>query len=312
MTQHVPAAEIAKVRAFNRSYTQAFGFLRDRLDGSPFALTEARVLYEIAQAEGPTAAEIGRALDLDKAQLSRVLAKLRRSNLVKTSPSPQHAKHLLLSLTQKGKQAFEALNAATQKAIGAKLASLPPDRRAQLVQSMNSITASLTPPGQMAAAFSLRDPTPGDLGWITHRQAVLYAEEYGWDWTYEALVSRILGEFVESFDPKLEKAWVAMADGRIAGSIFLMKSGTPETAKLRLLYVEPWARGRGIGAALVAACIAEARKMGYTALELWTNSVLTSARRIYEAAGFMLVDEKPHHSFGKDLVGQTWRLDLLA
>ena len=310
MTQHVPAAEIAKVRAFNRSYTQAFGFLRDRLDGSPFALTEARVLYEIAHGSGPTAAEIARALDLDKAQLSRVIAKLRRSGLVKASPSPQHAKHQLLSLTQKGKHAFESLNAATQEVIGAKLASLPPDTRAQLVQSMNTITASLALPREMAGAYSFRDPKPGDLGWITHRQAVLYAEEYGWDWTYEALVARILGEFVATFDPKREKAWVAMADGRIAGSIFLMKSDMPKVAKLRLLYVEPWARGCGIGAALVAECIAEARRMGYATLELWTNSVLTSARRIYEAAGFTLVDEKPHHSFGKDLMGQTWRFTL--
>lgn len=310
MSHHVPAGEIAKVRAFNRSYTQAFGFLRDRLDGSPFALTEARVLYEIAHGDSPTAAEIGRALDLDKAQLSRVIAKLRRSGLVKASPSPQHAKHQLLSLTQKGKHAFESLNAATQEAIGAKLASLVPEARTHLVQSMDAITASLAPAGGKKRDFSFRDPKPGDLGWITHRQAALYAEEYDWDWTYEALVARILGEFVESFDPKCEKAWVAMADGRIAGSIFLMKSDRPKVAKLRLLYVEPWARGRGIGAALVAECISQARRMSYTSMELWTNSVLVSARRIYEAAGFAFVDEKPHHSFGKDLMGQTWRLVL--
>ena len=310
MAKHVPAAEIAKVRVFNRCYTQAFGFLRDRLDGSPFALTEARVLYEIANGEGSTAAEIGRMLDLDKAQLSRILAKLRRSNLVKASPSPHHAKHQLLSLTQKGRRAFEGLNAATQDVIGTRLAAIAPPERERLVQAMEDVTASLLPPVKKEHAFTFRDPRPGDLGWITHRQAVLYAEEYGWDWTYEALVSRILGEFAQNFDTRREKAWVAMADGRIAGSIFLMKGDKPSVAKLRLLYVEPWARGGGIGAALVQACIKEARKMGYATLELWTNSVLVSARRIYETAGFHLAEEKPHHSFGKDLKGQTWQLNM--
>lgn len=310
MTAVVAKADVAKVRAFNRRYTQAFGFFRDRLDDSAFALTEARVLYEIAHGEKLTAADIGRFLDIDKAQLSRIIAKLRKAKLVAAAPSPDHAKHLLLSLTAKGAEAFRTLNAATESTISAHLAQIAGPDRARLIQAMDEINAALEGKAAATNAYRLRDPVPGDLGWIIHRQACLYTQEYGWDWTYEALVARILGGFVEHFDPAREKAWVAEIDGRIAGSIFLMQSDEPDCGKLRLLYVEPWARGQGLGAALVAACIEQAKKSGYRRLELWTNSVLTSARHIYQAAGFTLIEEKQHRSFGADLTGQVWRLEL--
>jgi GNAT superfamily N-acetyltransferase len=158
--------------------------------------------------------------------------------------------------------------------------------------------------------LALRPPVPGDLGWIIHRQAVLYTQEYGWDWTYEGLIAGILGAFCASFDPSREQAWIAARGGRIVGSVFLMKGDAPDVAKLRLLYVEPAERGQGTGGVLVDACIARARELGYHRLTLWTNDVLVAARRIYQTRGFRLVAENPHHSFGKDLVGQTWELDL--
>ena len=303
-------ADIASLREFNRVYTQRLGLLNARLDGSAFSLTEARILYELAHRPSPTAAEIGRALNVDAAQLSRTLKRFERAGLLTSRMSDSHAKHRLLGLTDLGRDSFAELDRATRAAIGSMLGDLPPRRRRRLIEAASSIVDSLSRPKSNSAAVVLRDLKPGDLGLVVSRQAILYAEEYGWDFTYEALVAEILAAFVRTFDPSLEQAWIAEVDGTMAGSIFLMRSPSPGIAKLRLLYVEPGMRGMGIGGKLVHACIGRARAVGYRKLELWTNSVLVSARRIYEAAGFRLTEETPHRSFGQDLVGQIWTLDL--
>ncbi len=298
------------MRAFNRLYTRRIGLLNDRLDDSPFSLTEARILYELAHRDGPTAAEIGRALDLDRAQLSRIVKRFTDSGLVTATACSSHARRRLLALTPAGVAAVRALDHGADAAMGELLAPIGAAGRDRLLAAAATIAALLEPPETMERAIVLRGPRPGDLGWIVHRQTLLYAEEYGWDWTYEALVAEIVAGFVRDFDPALDQAWIAEVDGAIAGSIFLVRGDAPGVAKLRLLYVERAARGLGLGRRLVETCIARARALGYRELRLWTNSVLVSARRIYEAAGFHLVEEAAHHSFGHDLVGQTWTRDL--
>lgn len=271
-------------------------------------MSEARILYELANRPDPTAAEIARALRLDPAQMSRTIKRFANRGLVATRDDPSHGRHQLLSLTEQGRAAFAALENNTRHAIGALLDRLPPFRRAAMLSAARSITRIFedeAPPQPM-----LRGLKPGDLGMVIARQAILYAEEYGWNSDYEALVARILANFHQSFDPACDAAWIAEMDGRMAGSIFLVHGDEPDVGKLRLLYVEREARGAGVGKMLVAACIDRARAVGYTRLDLWTNSVLTAARRIYERAGFVLTDEASHHSFGKDLIGQTWSLAL--
>jgi len=300
--------DVATLRAFNRIYTHRLGLLNAHLDKSPFTLTEARILYELARRSEPTAADIMRGLELDRGQLSRTLKRFADRGLIDTVADPQGGRRRPISLTVSGRKAFADLERNTQAAVGAMLAGLTPDQRANLIAGVRTVTRVFD--GGQGANCELRGLKPGDLGWITHRQAVLYAEEYGWNRDYEALVARILADFAESFDPDHDAAWVADIGGRIAGSVFLVRADRPKLGKLRLLYVEPWARGAGVGAKLVDACIDHARTAGDERLTLWTNSVLVAARRIYERAGFTLVDEAPHHSFGKDLIGQTWELDL--
>jgi len=300
--------DVAALRGFNRVYTSRLGLLDAHLDDSPFTLSEARILYELANRPDPTAAEIARALRLDPAQMSRTIKRFAHRGLVATRDDPSHGRHQLLSLTEQGRAAFAALENNTRHAIGALLDGLPPFRRAAMLSAARSITRIFedeAPPQPM-----LRGLKPGDLGMVIARQAILYAEEYGWNSDYEALVARILADFHQSFDPTRDAAWIAEMDGRMAGSIFLVHGDEPDVGKLRLLYVERDARGAGVGRMLVAACVDRARAVGYKRLDLWTNSVLTAARRIYERAGFVLVDEAPHHSFGKDLIGQTWSLAL--
>jgi DNA-binding MarR family transcriptional regulator/GNAT superfamily N-acetyltransferase len=301
-----------EVRAFNRFYTREIGLLNRSLPATDLSLPEARVLYELAHEPegGRTAAEIGRTLNMDKAHLSRIVARFRARGLAMSRISPDHRKHRLLTLTEAGRKAFAAADAAARAQVEALLEPIDLNARTRLAGAMRLIRATLRDRDADDRDLSLRPLRPGDVGWIIHRQAVLYHEEYGWDWTYEGLASRILGAFVAEFDPAREDGWVAERGGAIVGSIFLMKSDEPKVARLRLLYVEPSARGAGLGRALVAACIARARELGYRELTLWTNDVLVAARRIYQAAGFRLVSEAPHHSFGHDLVGQTWTLDL--
>jgi len=302
----IPTDDIAALRAFNRLYTRKLGLLNPHLDNSPFSLTEARVLYELAHRDEPTAAEITRALDLDPAQLSRTLKRFEARGLVETTEHPKGGRSRPIALTPTGRATYAALERNTRDAVGGLLDTLPAGKRRSLLQAAETIRQVFEP----ATGITLRDPRPGDLGWIIHRQAILYAEEYGWTQDYEALVASILARFVETFDPAREAAWVAEVNGRVVGSIFLVRGDAPGVGKLRLLYVEPEMRGTGVGKLLVEACVARARAVGYQTLVLWTNSVLTAARRLYERAGFVLVEEEPHHAFGHDLVSQTWSLKL--
>lgn len=301
---------VEQVRSFNRFYTREIGLLTEHLLQSSFSLAEARLLYELAQREEQTAAEIIRSLEMDKAHVSRIVSRFKVAGLVKSRLDPAHGKHKLLSLTAAGKKAFKQLNDGTESQIETLLAPLVPENRDRLAKNMQEIKTLLQAKPASAEAVSLRPLRVGDIGWITHRQAVLYQQEYDWDWTYEGLVAKILGDFTAHFDASREDAWIAELDGQVVGSVFLMKTDDAEVAKLRLLYVDPAARGLGVGSRLVQMCIERARELGYRKLTLWTNKVLTSARKIYEAAGFTLVEENPHHSFGKDLIGQTWTLDL--
>jgi DNA-binding MarR family transcriptional regulator/GNAT superfamily N-acetyltransferase len=302
---------IDKVRSFNRFYTRRIGLLDKGLSASPFPLAEARVLYELARGASRTAADLSRALGTDKAHLSRILARLGARGLVAAEPSPRHARHRLLSLTAAGRAAFAKLDNATIAQMSAMIAPLDACAVKELTDAMGVISSILDQPARSdGPTYSLRAPRVGDLGWIIHRQARLYAEEYGWDWRFEGLIAGIVEHFIANFDSASEAAFIAERAGAIVGSIFLVRGDEPTTAKLRLLYVEPSARGLGIGAALTAACIERARAFGYARLTLWTNDVLVSARRIYEAAGFKLVAEEKHHSFGHDLVGQNWALEL--
>jgi DNA-binding MarR family transcriptional regulator/GNAT superfamily N-acetyltransferase len=308
MTQTDNQTDIGALRAFNRTYTRRLGLLNAHLDNSPFTLTEARILYEIAHRPTPTAADIMRALGLDRGQLSRTLKRFSERGLIETSQHPDGGRSRPIQLTEGGRRTFVALERNTCEAVGELLDGLRPDQREGLLTAAGTITRIFDE--QECAEVQLRPLRPGNLGWIIHRQAVLYTEEYGWNSDYEALVARIIADFMESFDPDHDAAWIAEIDGRIVGSVFLVRDDKPKVGKLRLLYVEPEARGSGVGAKLVEACIERARKVGDDRLTLWTNDILKAARRLYERAGFRLVDEKPHRSFGADLIGQTWELNL--
>jgi DNA-binding MarR family transcriptional regulator/GNAT superfamily N-acetyltransferase len=301
---------VEQVRIFNRFYTREIGLLAEHLPGSEFTLAEARVLYELAQSREQTAADIIRSLGMDKAHISRIVARFQNAGMVKSRVSPEHGKHKLLSLTVPGRKAFQRLNDGTEAQIKALVEPLISENRQRLAHDMRDIQKLLSAERASREDVRFRSLKVGDIGWITHRQAVLYAQEYGWDWTYEGLAAQILGDFALHFDATREDAWVADLHGEVVGSVFLMKSNHARVAKLRLLYVDPLARGLGIGSRLVKKCIERARELGYGKLMLWTNDILVSARKIYQAAGFTLLKENRHHSFGKDLVGQTWVLDL--
>ena len=301
---------VEQIRTFNRFYTREIGLLAERLPASDFTLAEARVLYELAQSMEQTAADIIRSLGMDKAHVSRIVARLQKTGLVKDRVSPEHNRHKLLSLTAAGRNAFQRLNEGTASQIASLVAPLSLANRQRLAKGMREVQALLSPKTARLKDVKLRSLKVGDLGWITHRQAALYEKEYGWNWTYEGLVAQILGDFAMQFDPSREDAWVAELEGEVVGSIFLMKSQDAQVAKLRLLYVEPSTRGLGVGSRLVKQCIERARDLGYAKLTLWTNDILVSARKIYQSAGFNLMEANRHHSFGKELVGQTWVLDL--
>ena len=302
---------IDEVRRFNRFYTSRIGVLDEGLLDSPFSLTEVRVLYEIAHREGATAARLADDLRIDRGYLSRMLRRFETQGLLRRTTSADDGRASLLSLSAKGKRTFAALDARQDTEVASLLAPLAPAQQQRLVAAMGEIQGVLEATGAAKdrAAWMLRAPVPGDLGWVVHRHGTLYAQEYGYDERFEALVAGIVAEFVAGFDAARERCWIAERNGEIVGSVFLVRK-SPTIAKLRLLYVEPSARGLGIGARLVDECIRFARQAGYRRLTLWTQSELTSARRIYEHAGFRRVGEKPHHSYGKDLVAETWELTL--
>ena len=301
--------EISAVRAFNRFYTRKLGLIEPKLLHSPFTLQEARIMYEIAHRSACTATDLTRDLGLDPGFVSRTLQGLQRRQIVTRRPSKDDGRVNELSLTAKGRTAQAELERRTREELGSLLAALDDNQRAAVVQAMTTIERTLERPTQKPAAFLLRSHRPGDIGWVISSQAKAYAEEYGWDISYEALVAEICAQFIRNFDPAREHCWIAEAGGEPLGSIFLVK-GSDEIAKLRLLLVEKKARGLGVGRALVEQCIRTAREMGYKEMTLWTQSILVAARGIYQAAGFRPVKEERHHSFGADLVGETWEMKL--
>lgn len=300
---------VAAVRRFNRFYTQRIGVLHEAVLKSPFSLAQSRVLYELAHRAECTATGLGKDLGLDAGYLSRILGDFEKRGLLDKKPSDLDGRQNLLRLTPKGQEAFAPLHARSRNEIGAMLTALSGAEQGRLIDAMATIEELLGARPEPKAPYLLRPHQPGDMGWVVQRHGILYAEEYGWDEQFEALVAGITAKFIQRYDAKRERCWIAEKDGEIVGSVFLVKRSTT-VAKLRLLLVEPKARGLGIGARLVGETILFARRVGYRKIVLWTNSVLVSARRIYEAAGFRLVDQEPHHSFGKDLVGETWELKL--
>ncbi|TPK70972.1 MarR family transcriptional regulator [Mesorhizobium sp. B2-4-18] len=300
---------IDAVRAFNRFYTRQIGLLDEGLLKSAFSLTEARVLYELAHRDGLTATDLGRDLSLDAGYVSRLLKKFERLHLISRATLASDARQSSIALTPAGRNAFAPLNKGSHDQVAALLDRLPASEQERLVKSMRTVQRLLDDDAEPKIPYLLRPPQVGDIGWIIRRQGMLYAQEYGWDETYEALVAEILAAFVKSYDPKWERGWIAEREGEVVGSVFVVRK-SDQVAKLRLLYVEPSARGLGIGKRLVDECIGFARARGYRTLILWTNDILTAARHIYQAAGFRLIEEEPHHSFGKDLVGQNWELEL--
>jgi DNA-binding MarR family transcriptional regulator/GNAT superfamily N-acetyltransferase len=297
------------VRRFNRAYTKHIGVLQEGLLRSPFSLTELRVLYELAHREGLTAAELGRDLSLDVGYLSRILRGFEQRGLIEKRPSATDGRQMLLALTEHGRGTFAPLERTSHDEAVRLLNDLSVEEQCRLVEAMHAIERLLGDPPAASVPYVIRPHQPGDMGWIVHRHAVLYSREYGWDERFEALVATIAASFLERFDPKRERCWIAEREGEIVGSIALVKA-SDEVAKLRLLLVEPSARGLGIGRRLVEECVGFARRAGYAKITLWTNDVLRAARRIYEEAGFRIVEEQRHAGWGPELIGQTWELEL--
>jgi DNA-binding MarR family transcriptional regulator/N-acetylglutamate synthase-like GNAT family acetyltransferase len=300
---------VAAVRAFNRFYTRQIGVLHESLARSPFSLTEARVLYELAHRQESTATELGDQLDLDPGYLSRILASFKRRGLIRRKASAADGRQSILQLTKEGTEAFAALNLGSQNEVRRLLGSLAPPEQRQLVGAMRTIERLLGAPGESDSSFILRLHQIGDIGWIVQRHGIVYAQEYGWNERFEGLVAKIAADFIQAHDPKRERCWIAEKDGQNVGCVFLV-ANTKTIAQLRLLLVEPRARGLGIGKRLVAECVRFARQAGYRKIILWTNNVLLAARHLYERTGFRLVHQEPHQSFGAKVVGETWELKL--
>jgi DNA-binding MarR family transcriptional regulator/GNAT superfamily N-acetyltransferase len=302
---------IERVRRFNRFYTEQIGVLTDHLLDSDYTLTEVRVLYEIDHHDGATAAQIAQDLGVDRGYLSRVLQRLQREGLVRRTTAPHDGRARLLALTARGRRLFRGLDTRADRQIEGLLRHTSAADRDRLTSAMRTIESVLADPAIVHESnVVLREPRAGDLGWVVHRHGALYWQEYRYDERFEALVATIVGDFVAHRDPARERCWIADLDGEIAGSVFLVRH-SGRVGKLRLLYVEPWARGHGIGDRLVGACVAFAREAGYRKVTLWTQSELLAARRLYQRAGFVRVREEPNPSFGRgDLVSETWELTL--
>jgi DNA-binding MarR family transcriptional regulator/GNAT superfamily N-acetyltransferase len=306
--QNDPSDHVSAVRAFNRFWTKQIGALGSGLLGTRFSLTEARVIFELAQKPTTEVADLRRELGLDPGYLSRILGQFRTSRLVATETSESDGRRQIVRLTSKGRVAFDDLNARSSDEVRAILGRLTDEDQQRLVNAMSSIHRVLEG-APASSSCTLRSLGPGDLGWVVQRHGVLYAQEYGWDETFESLVARIVSDYGEHRDPRRESAWIAEIDREPVGCVFCVKK-TARIARLRLLLVEPRARGMGVGSRLVDECIRFARRAGYRRIVLWTNHPLRAARRIYERAGFKLIEEQRHRSFGHDLVGQNFSLDL--
>lgn len=304
----VLSERIDAMRRFNRFYTRQIGVLQEALLDSEFSLTEVRVLFELNGRTAATATELVRDLNLDGGYLSRLLGKLEKTGLIVRQASAGDARQSHITLTAKGAAKFADLDARSYRQVDAMLQELTGAEQRELLGAMTTVERLLgsdSPPG----SYVLRAPEPGDLGWIVHRHGVLYAREFGWNDRFEGLVAQVVADFVGDFDAKTDRCWLAEAEGEILGSVFLVH-GENSSAQLRLLYVEPKARGKGVGARLVDECLRFARRASYARVTLWTNDVLISARRLYEAAGFQLIASEPHERFGPAVIGQNWELVL--
>jgi DNA-binding MarR family transcriptional regulator/GNAT superfamily N-acetyltransferase len=298
------AGTVAAVRAFNRFYTNMIGLLRGKYLDTPYSLTEARILFELAQRDASEVTDLRRMVDIDTGYLSRILTRFASDGLVSRHRSAADGRRQVIALTEAGSSVVAGLDGRSAAQTRDMLAAVREEDQHRLLAAMRVISDVLSgaPPPR---AYLLRAPEPGDLGWVVQRNGAVYAEEFGWDASYEALVARIVADYADHQDPEGEAAWIAEVDGTRAGCVFCVRENAT-TARLRLLLVEPWARGLGIGGRLVAEVLQFARRAGYTDITLWTNDVLADARRIYQGAGFTLDRENPHHSFGRDLVGQDW------
>jgi len=309
--KHEPSAlAIEAVRRFSRFYTRKVGILEESLLGSGLTLSEGRVVFELGRRGEWTASGIAADLGLDPGYISRLLGALEKRKLIARRPSELDGRQSIVSLTARGRERYEFLDAGSKDNILALLATLTPADQQRLLSAMASIETLMGDAPAPRVPYIIRPHRPGDIGWVISRHGALYAEEYGWDETFEGMVAEIASGFIKNFDAKRERCWITEREGDIVGAVLLVKGPDVHTAKLRLLYVEPDARGLGIGARLVAECRQFAQTTGYKRIVLWTNSVLVSARRIYEAAGYRLVKSEPHRSFGQDLIGETWQLDL--
>ena len=302
-------SKIKAIRHFNRFYTRQIGVLNQGLLDSPYSLTEARVLYELAQKETCTATELGSELNLDMGYLSRMLASFQKKGLVQKEVSLKDGRQSLLRLRPAGQEAFALLNQRSSQEIKGMLSTLSAPEQEQLVKAMRTIEALLNPQAQERPAVVIRPLQPGDMGWVVSRHGALYAQEYNWDISFEGFVAQIAADYLKNLDPQKERGWIAEVNGENAGCVFIVKK-SDEAAKLRMLLVDPSARGLGIGKRLVEECIRFARQRGYRKMTLWTNSCLLAARHIYQQAGFQLTESEAYHDFGQDLVGETWDLDL--
>jgi len=309
MSQDDSDGQIAAIRAFNRFYTRKLGVLDQHLMQSPYSLSEARVLYELAHRDEPSAKEIGTELGLDAGYLSRIVQSFDEDGLITRKPLASDRRQYQLALTAKGRQAQAKLERSSQDEVGAMIAKLSATGGRRLTEAMATIENLLEPPERARPSFLLRSHRVGDIGWVISRQSIAYADEYGWEISYEALVAEICAQFIKNYDALREHCWIAEADGKPLGSVILVRA-SDELAKLRLLLVEKEARGLGIGRALVEQCVRSAREKGYKKMTLWTQSILVAARKIYQDAGFVLVASEPHRSFGQSLIGETWERDL--
>ena len=301
--------QIAAVRAFNRFYTRKLGVLDQQLLKSPFSLSEARVLYELAQRDNPAAKEIGIELGLDPGYLSRIIQNFDTNGLITRKPLPSDRRQYRLSLTAKGRQAFARIDRSSHDEVGTMLAPLSRGDGRRLIEAMATIERLLGASPASPQPAILRGPRPGDMGWVVQSHGWLYAGEYGFDSSFEGLVAEIAAKFLASFDASRERCWIAELDGVQVGSVFLVRH-SDDVAKLRLLLVDPAGRGQGLGKRLVGECIAFAQACGYRKITLWTQSILLAARKIYQDAGFVRVAAEPHRSFGQSLIGETWEREL--
>lgn len=309
MSVHANEDRVRAVRQFNRFLTRKIGVLREGLLHSPFSLTESRILFELAQGENRTASDLTRELGLDAGYMSRLLSNLEGQGLIEKVRSERDGRQRLLHLTSKGEEAFHFIDARSREEVADMLNELTEEEQLRLLGAMETIQSVLTKGLKFSEPYVLRAHEPGDMGWVTYRHGLLYAQEYGWDERFEALVAGVVADFVREYNPSRERCWIAEMNGERVGSVFVVHH-TDEIAKLRLLLVEPTARGLGLGNRLVEECILFAKRAGYKKMMLWTNSVLVTARHIYEKAGFRRVASEEHHSFGHDLVGETWELTL--